>query len=57
MQIVFQSGHQPPEDRIEAPGGLRGKALFNFTSDNDEELSLQVWRGFFVGGGWVSIKY
>lgn len=40
-QLGF-SGHRPPEDQIEAAVALRGRALYNFSSDSDEELSLQV---------------
>ncbi|CAF90707.1 unnamed protein product [Tetraodon nigroviridis] len=40
--FVESTGHQPPEDQTEAAVGPRGRALYNFTSDSDEELSLQV---------------
>lgn len=42
QQFVFQSGPQPPEETA----ALRGRALYDFASDSDEELSLQVWRCF-----------
>lgn len=42
QQFVFQSGPQPPEETA----ALRGRALYDFASDSDEELSLQVWTCF-----------
>lgn len=41
-QFVCQSGPRPPEETA----ALRGRALYDFASDSDEELSLQVWRCF-----------
>ncbi|TNM85806.1 hypothetical protein fugu_008077 [Takifugu bimaculatus] len=40
--FVESAGPQPPEDRTEATAALRGRALYDFSSDSDEELSLQV---------------
>jgi len=44
--MISSAGQQSDNQPSGAAGGSRGRAMFNFTSESEEELSLQVEGGF-----------